>query len=173
MRRLLFSMTCIVFEKDLWLQMSVNFAVGLVNLIYLVKFKPFDDNRVNRLEVMNEATNFVMLYHVMCFTDFVPEAEDRYYIGWSFIACIVVNLIVHMSLLIIDTTKQVKSSAKEKCFKKKGEEDEEGELKKKELSVIMEEAEFQSNFSSKDDNERHRNGKLSDSDWESDRMGGT
>ena len=151
--------------------MAVNFAVGLVNLCYLVKFKPFDDERVNKLEVMNECTNFVMLYHVMCFTDFVPEAEDRYYIGWSFVACICMNLMVHLYLLIMDTVAQVKESCKEKCCKKKGEEEE--ELKKKDLSVIMEEAEFQSNFSDKESHVRKRDEKLSDSDWESKRLGGT
>ena len=69
MRRLLFAMTCIVFEKDLWLQLTVNYTVGLVNLCYLVRYQPFDDTRVNKLEIMNEATNFIMLYHVMCFTE--------------------------------------------------------------------------------------------------------
>ena len=153
--------------------MAINFTWGLVNLCYLVKYRPFDDNRVNNLEIMNEATNFVMLYHVMCFTDFVPEAEDRYFIGWSFVACICMNLMVHLTLLIMDTTAQIKESCKEKCCKKKKDEDEEEELKKKELSVIFEDAEFQSNFSDKEDHVRKRDDKLSDSDWESLRLGGT
>ena len=115
-----------------------------------------------------------MLYHVMCFTDFVPEAEDRYYIGWSFVACIVMNLLVHLTLLIMDTTAQIKESCKEKCCKKKKtEEEEEEELKKKELSVIFEEDEFQSNHSDKESHVRRRDDKLSDSDWESKRLGGT
>ena len=90
----------------------------MLSVCYLLWYKPFEDSRVNKLEVMNEATNFIMLYHVMCFTDFVPEAEDRYQIGWSFLFFIIVNLLVHLSLLIIDTIKQVKDSVKEKLNKK-------------------------------------------------------
>ena len=165
-------MTCIVFEKDLWLQLTVNFTVGLVNLCYLVRYQPFDDSRVNKLEVMNEATNFIMLYHVMCFTDLVPEAENRYMIGWSFVAMICMNLMVHLTLLFKDTIAGIKESCKEKCCKKKGEPEEE-EIKKKELSVILEDAEFQSNFSDKEEHVRKRDDKLSDSHWESERMGGT
>ena len=75
---------------------------------------------------MNEATNFIMLYHVMCFTDFVPEAEDRYLIGWSFLFFISLNLLVHLTLLIIDTMKQVKVSIKEKLNKKDNKEEEDG-----------------------------------------------
>ena len=36
MRRLLFSLVCILAQNDLWRQMSVAFVVGMVNLAYLI-----------------------------------------------------------------------------------------------------------------------------------------
>ena len=50
---------------------------------------------------MNELTNFILMYHVMCFAGFVPEVHDRYYIGWAFIAFMGANLMVHIIFLVI------------------------------------------------------------------------
>ena len=94
---------------------------------------------------MNEATNFLLLYHVMCFTSFVENPENRYLIGWSFIGVIGANMAVHFTLLVLETIDQCKESAKEKCCKKPLTEEE--IARRKALSVIAEEDEFESNFS--------------------------
>lgn len=139
----------------------------MVNLCYLVRYKPFEDKRMVKLEIMNEVTNFILLYHVILFTNFVPDPETRYGLGWSFIFFTACNMLVHLSLLC----KETYYSMKESCCKKKKvekEPDAEAEAKAKELSVIVED-EFESNFSSKESSDED---KLSDSDWTS-QKGGT
>ena len=62
----------------------------------------------------------------MLFTDFVPEAETRYLIGWSFIFFVVANMAVHFTILIKDMIADVKENG---CCKKKEEEKEDDEQK--------------------------------------------
>ena len=145
-RRLIFALICILAEDDLWLQITTAFFVGLVNLCYLFKYQPLEDRKVLKLEIMNEITNFLLLYTVMCFAGLVPEPEDRYMLGWVFIGLLAANMLVHFTLLMVEQFFTCRDRCKQ-CCKKKQEETEE-EKKAKELSVIIEE-EFESNFSSK------------------------
>jgi len=141
----------------------------MVNLCYLVIHQPFDEAKVNRLEIMNEVTSFFLLYHVMLFSGLEPEPEKRYMIGRTFIVFCGGNMMVHFSLLIIETTIQIRDWLKKKCAKKKPVE---VEQVKKELSVIAEES-LESNFSEKDSVERKRAIKVSESNWDSQKMGGS
>ena len=42
-----------------------------------------------------------VLYTLMLFTDFVPDAKDRYMCGFIFIALILVYLAVHLSVIAV------------------------------------------------------------------------
>ena len=153
----------------------------MINLCYLWVVQPFEEIKVTRLEIMNELCNFLLLYHVIMFSGMVPESEDRYMLGWSFIGVVISNLLVHMSLLVIETYNNIRVTCKRKykCCRKPGEEVEEDESvksSKKNLSVIEEEEEdesLESNFSHKPRGERMRARKLTDSDWDTQRMGGS
>ena len=108
MRRLIFALVCIFFETHLWLQLSAAFVVGLINLGYLMAYRPFGEEKINNLEIMNEATSFILLYHVMLFSNYVEDAETRYLIGWSFIFWTCLNMLVHFGLLLKDTYLELK-----------------------------------------------------------------
>ena len=90
----------------------------MVNLCYLVVQRPFDDEKVNNLEIMNEVTNFFLIYHVFLFSGLVVESVERYAIGWSFIAFVGGNILVHFSLLVKETYQEMKPKITE-CRKKK------------------------------------------------------
>jgi len=102
----------------------------MVNICYLIAYQPFEEAKIVRLEVMNEATNFILLYHVMCFSKFVPDAETRYLLGWSFIGFMAANMLVHFTLLVIETIGNMKESCQNCCSKKKPEVEEEEPKKK-------------------------------------------
>jgi len=149
---------------------------GLINFCYLCKYKPFEDPKILKLEVMNEATNFMLLYHLMMFTQWVPEAATRYAIGGSFIFFICANILVHFSLLVNDTAKmarvKITQYRKMKCClkwpcKRLPIIMPHGEVVSKNLSMIAEEDEFESNFSEKDEITLRKEDRLSDSDWDS------
>ena len=116
-RRLIFALICILAEKILWLQLSAAFFVSMVNICYLCKYRPFEESKILKLEVMNEATNFILLYHVICFGGLVPDAPGRYMLGWSFIAFLGANILVHLTLLVIETFSNCKVDCKKRCKK--------------------------------------------------------
>ena len=78
MRRLLFAFFCIAAQDEFSVQISFIFVISMVSLAYLVVYKPFEDPLVNRLELINEVTNFVLLYHVYAFSGALADPEHRY-----------------------------------------------------------------------------------------------
>lgn len=68
-------------------------------IIYLFTCWPFEEPIFTKIEVMNEITSIFLLYHMLTFTDWV-EVEERYLMGWSFIAVTSTNLAIHFLLLM-------------------------------------------------------------------------
>jgi hypothetical protein len=64
-----------------------------------VYFLPYD----RRVEFFNEANIMLCVYHCFLFTDFVPDPEARYIMGYSMIASTVFNFFVNGVLLLSDT----------------------------------------------------------------------
>lgn len=123
------------------------------------------------LEIMNELTYFVLLYHVMAFSGLVDDSVDRYSLGWSFLTFVIANLLVHFVNLIYESYDIIRSPIKLRHRLKMAKEagvivDQEGKIKDPELSIIMED-EFESNHSEMDSEKKNNAEKISDSDWES------
>ena len=100
MRRLVFAFTVTVAQDHLWLQFGFAFIFSMVNLCYVVKFKPFSDITIRWLEILNEGTNLMLLYHTMCFTNLMLDEHDRYKLGWSFIAFFSASFTMHLVMLV-------------------------------------------------------------------------
>ena len=93
-RRLIFATICILLPDDFYWQVFSSLLTGSINFAYLIVYQPFEDQRLHNLEVMNEATNFILLYHTLLFSNYVESLEIRYMIGWSFILFVVANMTV-------------------------------------------------------------------------------
>lgn len=100
LRRILFAIICIEIEDDTLLQIVLMFILAMITMCYLILFQPFLHTRINTLEIMNETTNFILLYHIMLFSGMIADAETRYLTGWSFIFVTSLNLIVHLAFLL-------------------------------------------------------------------------
>ena len=68
-------------------------STGLVS--YLLVEKPFDGNFLNRAVVLEELVIIVLIYHILCFTDFMPDVEVKHDLGFSFIAVVMNIMIVY------------------------------------------------------------------------------
>ena len=55
-------------------QLITAFFSTTALIIYLFWYWPFKENFFTRIEIMNEVTNLVMLYFMLAFSDWVPEA---------------------------------------------------------------------------------------------------
>jgi hypothetical protein len=80
--------------------------------IYITYVKPFEIPLLNYMEVFNEVCVLIATYHLFLFTDFVPDPELRYTIGWSIIGVTLINIIVNMLVMFWSTLKQMRLMCK-------------------------------------------------------------
>ena len=74
LRRAVYSVALICFQDYGFLQIIIyNFGI-IIQICYLIQYKPFADNKINKLEVFNEITVMLTMYHLYLFTDYVEDA---------------------------------------------------------------------------------------------------
>ena len=76
----------------------------------------------NNIEIFNEITVLVLSYLIMGFTDSVVDPVTRSYYGLMFIFVCMLNVLVHITFLLMDTISNLVGymrKMKKKCQKKK------------------------------------------------------
>ena len=100
----------------------VQLAFCFFSLFFVFLNRPFDEEITNRLDMFNEATTVVLLYMIYNFSDLIPDEENRYMVGYFFVAILFGNLSVHLTLIGISIFNDLRDKFKEwhvKCQKKK------------------------------------------------------
>jgi hypothetical protein len=46
--------------------------------------------------------------HMMCLTDFLPDTDMQFYVGWSFVSLIVLFLVVNLAFVLSVSVKQLR-----------------------------------------------------------------
>jgi hypothetical protein len=94
------------------LQLIVFFLQSVIVFIYIIHAKPFDDSELNRIEIFNEMCILVTAYHLVCFTDLIPDDleydEIHKGIGISMVAVTALNVTVNTCIMIYKTCKKIK-----------------------------------------------------------------
>ncbi len=83
--------------------MTATIIAQIINTSYL---RPFSGGTTaNRLETFNEVLLLLIMYIMMCFTDFVPDLQTQYGIGY--VACILVvgHLLVNLGIMLTTSFK--------------------------------------------------------------------
>ena len=101
-------------------QLMAMTYITTMMMIYLMWNKPFEDNFYNYIEVMNEITAMLLLYVMFSFTDWIPDAGDRYGYAWFFIGITSLNLLVHIFFLMKENIKLVQLKYRKFMNKRKG-----------------------------------------------------
>ena len=113
-RRACFIFAVIVISEFLWMQLALQYLFSVFLIIYLTYFKPLDSLFQNRMETFNECTCIFLMYHLMCFSDFVPSAATRSALGISFITFIFFNVSVHLYFMLKDCYYKLKKKIMQK-----------------------------------------------------------
>jgi len=71
------------------------------------------------LEVFNEVTGLVLLYHVLYFTPILPDVRMQANIGYSFIVCMGANMATHLYFLLRSSFRDCNRKYKARKAKKK------------------------------------------------------
>lgn len=84
---------------------------------YLVGVRPFLSRRQLNLEVLNEVTEALLLYHILCFSDLYTANDDfKDTLALSFNSVIFLNISIHVSLLICSSIANCRLKCKRKEF---------------------------------------------------------
>lgn len=108
-RRIVFVVTVIAMNNFVWLQLALQFACTIASMIYLLQLWPHESPTATRTEVFNEVINLILMYHLLCFTDFVPGPEVRYSIGYTYILFVVISMTIHISMLFFNAFLGIKA----------------------------------------------------------------
>ena len=81
--------------------------------------KPFSDPKEYFMEQFNEFFVILLIYHLICFADFVKDYETQQYVGWSMIATLLINIIINLSIILWDTVVNVYKALRFKWYEKK------------------------------------------------------
>ena len=88
-------------------------------VIYLGQWWPFDSAFSTKMEMFNEVTNIILVYHMMTFTDWVADPETRYAMGFSACLCVCMNMTIHFYFLMLSTLQRLRLSVRKKLFQRK------------------------------------------------------
>jgi len=55
------------------------------------------------MEIFNEVTIMICTYHLFLFTEYVPDAQVRYMIGWSIVGVTTFNILVNILVVLVST----------------------------------------------------------------------
>ena len=89
--------------ENVWLQLSIYFELTVIQLGYLLYFKPFEGSLVQKLEEFNEWCTMLIISILFCLTKYVPNAGDKYMVGFILIPVLIGNMAVHLYFLLKDT----------------------------------------------------------------------
>ena len=92
----------LLFESNLLMQLFWIQFTGMIIIGYVLRFKPFEGSLKNQAVVIEELAIELLIYIILCFSDWVPDLEVRQMLGIFFIAVTVgILLIFHLINVLI------------------------------------------------------------------------
>ena len=107
-RRILVISLITVLADEPIVQIQLYLFASLGSLLYLVMSKPFDENLMNKGEIMNEFGILLVSYSLPWFTDYVIDPEQEFDLGWSVVAVILLVVLANMVLFGIALVRKIK-----------------------------------------------------------------
>ena len=99
-RRLIFVSSVILLRTNILALLLI--LVGLIQFSMAVfhLLKPLESRGALLIQTIDECTYLLLVYLIMCFTNFVPDPEYRINIGVAYISVIGTNIGIHLYILI-------------------------------------------------------------------------
>jgi hypothetical protein len=87
------------------LPLASTYVYGLGSLFsigFFLNNKPMSSKIFNFMENLNEAAIYMMCYFTFLFTDWIPDIELRYTLGFVFMPCIVLIVLINIVCVFYD-----------------------------------------------------------------------
>lgn len=82
-------MSVVAFPDIFIVHYAVITAAIISTMIFIGHETPFASSMRNKAEVLEQLAILVIIYHIFCFTDWLPDLFVRHNLGYSLISCIV------------------------------------------------------------------------------------
>jgi uncharacterized membrane protein len=96
--RIYFVLVLIFMQKKPWAQVMLITWYSLFMTMFVSHVKPFENPAMNSTEFINQWAGLAVITFCFCFTDFVPDGETRFMIGWVILglcACfLLINIVI-------------------------------------------------------------------------------
>jgi len=93
------------------------FVQSYFMLVYLIRVKPFKVPLMNEIEILNEICVLIATYHLLCFTDFVPDPQMQSNIGYSLLGFTGFTLALNIGALLYTSVVHSKKVIKKLLYK--------------------------------------------------------
>ena len=112
LRKLVLILTCVFLSDYPILSIfSVNLQI-LFMIIVIGTIEPFTKKSNQNMALMNEFFCLVACYNLLTFSDWVPDGPARVTMGYSLISVTVLNIVLNLSIISIDSISGVGRVAK-------------------------------------------------------------
>jgi len=104
-RRLGIVLACVVLKDWIFFQVLVMIIMQVVATSFNAHVRPFLEHDKYHLEMLNELTVSLMVYHIICFTPYNQSIEAQDTMGWSLNLVLCGNLVINVGLIAISVFK--------------------------------------------------------------------
>ena len=109
----------VIFERHFIFQLILFSCSIIVQVTFYSYVKPYDEPLFQKQQVFNEVFLMFVLYNTFSLTDFVPEPETRYQIGFALITFVTGDIVINLALLTISSAKLAINTMRKHLRKKR------------------------------------------------------
>ena len=114
-RRLIFISSVILLRENIFTLILIQIGLVQGQLAVLHILRTFESKSALWKQTQDECTYFLLIYVLMCFTDFVPDPEQRSKLGIAYISIMLGNIGFHLIIVLGQTLKDLCLKLK-RCF---------------------------------------------------------
>ena len=75
-------------------------------MIFAGYFRPYNLQKQNTLELVNETLTLLCTYSLIMFSALVPDAATRFLCGWQLIGLVILILLINLTVMVYTSGKQ-------------------------------------------------------------------
>jgi len=95
-----FTALSLVYSRFVFTQIGIVVLNTLILIILVGQNNPFKTKKQHSMFLMNEFLTMMSLYHIICFTEFIPEVETKFMLGYSLNGVLAFAVLINMSVIV-------------------------------------------------------------------------
>ena len=100
LRRYIVIFVLTILPLSTFTQILTQMTSTMIVIGYIARVHPYERSIFNKMELFNEITVLIASYPLLVFTPWVWDQKPRLDVGWFLVACILINCIVNVSVMI-------------------------------------------------------------------------